>query len=320
MIIKALDYWKRIEENNYKSNQIQKWDSFIENWIYDENEIITSLTKNIGAAMKSFSADTFYIKENNSKLDDIDFLNLFSWYEKYKIISSYPSSRNKKFLDQDTDFISSIKSKKWKCDLMNLVEISVSSLLEKSLFDLKYEVRVRKTSDFDDFRSGIDYIVEYFDKDKKLTKVVWIDLSISNNSADIETKKLQKRSKPIDYIKYARKKHNLNLESVPRLVLHIDRDYAFSLTNNYFVSVLEKWNLLDSDEINDILLYSTQDLENKLNKRTNKLASAYKDIWELVELTKTVTSKIINKPKKYDTKCKIHNKNWSTKWNWKKVS
>lgn len=311
-------HWNRIEKDNYNSNPIKKGDSFIENWIYDENEIITPLTKNIGSSLRLISEWNLLNEINN--LDKDDLLNLFSWYEKYKIISSYPSSRNKKFLDQDTDFISSIKSKKWKCDLMNLVEISISSLLEKSLFDLKYEVRVRKTSDFDDFRSGIDYIVEYFDKDKKLTKVVWIDLSISDNSADIETKKLQKRSKPIDYIKYARKKHNLNLESVPRLVLHIDRDYAFSLTNNYFVSVLEKWNLLDSDEINDILLYSTQDLENKLNKRTNKLASAYKDIWELVELTKTVTSKIINKPKKYDTKCKIHNKNWSTKWNWKKVS
>lgn len=305
-------HWNRIEKDNYNSNPIKKGDSFIENWIYDENEIITPLTKNIGSSLRLISEWNLLNEINN--LDKDDLLNLFSWYEKYKIISSYPSSRNKKFLDQDTDFISSIKSKKWKCDLMNLVEISISSLLEKSLFDLKYEVRVRKTSDFDDFRSGIDYIVEYFDKDKKLTKVVWIDLSISDNLADIETKKLQKRSKPIDYIKYARKKHNLNLESVPRLVLHIDRDYAFSLTNNYFVSVLEKWNLLDSDEINDILRYSTQDLENKLNKRTNKLASAYKDIWELVELTKTVTSKIIiNKPKKYDTKWKIHNKNWSTK-------
>lgn len=310
-------HWNRIEKDNYNSNPIKKEDSFIENWIYDENEIITPLTKNIGSSLRLISEWNLLNEINN--LDKDDLLNLFSWYEKYKIISSYPSSRNKKFLDQDTDFISSIKSKKWKCDLMNLVEISISSLLEKSLFDLKYEVRVRKTSDFDDFRSGIDYIVEYFDKDKKLTKVVWIDLSISDNSADIETKKLQKRSKPIDYIKYARKKHKLNLESVPRLVLHIDRDYAFSLTNNYFVSVLEKWNLLDSDEINDILRYSTQDLENKLNKRTNKLASAYKDIWELVELTKNVTSKII-KQKKYEPKCKIHNKNWSTKWNWKKVS
>lgn len=282
-------------QNNYVPNRIDKRDSFIENWVYDENNVLNPWTKDIWYSLKSIFEWSEINPQKLYKIDLQDLDNLSSWYDKYKIISSYPEKKDRIFSEKDKNLIAEIKSKKWNLDLMNLVEISIGWLLEKSLEDSGFNVRVRKTSDFDDFKSWIDYIVEYLDENRNITNLVWIDLTISGDYHTIDRKKDRKTTKPLDYIDYLKSRKWIEIKNdIPRLVLHIDRDFAFSMTNKYFEQVLEKWDLLDSEDISGIVNSAIKDLEIKLKTSANTFWVS-RDIWHLIEETKTLTRRLTRK-------------------------
>ena len=100
-----------------------------------------------------------------NKLDDIDIANVVNWYNLYKTAYSYPDREHK--LSKKWEWIfEDINKQKWKSDIMWLVEIAIWRLLQNEYEKKGYDVRVRKTTNFDDVTSWIDYIVEYF-------KIIW---------------------------------------------------------------------------------------------------------------------------------------------------
>lgn len=281
-------------KNNYFPNWIDNV-SLIWDWVIDENKIFNLDTKDVWYILKSISEWNEINYQKLHKLDTRDLDNLSSWYEKYKIISSYPQKKDRILSERDKNLISEIKSKKWNLDLMNLVEISIGWLLEKSLEDSWFNVRVRKTSDFDDFKSGIDYIVEYLDENRNIKNLVWIDLTTSTDYHTIDRKKDRKMTKPLDYIEYLKSRKWIEIKNdIPRLVLHIDRDFAFNMTNKYFEQVLKQWDLLDWEDISGIVNSAIEDLEIKLKTSANTFWVS-RDIWYLIEETKTLTGRLTRK-------------------------
>ncbi len=279
-------------KKNYIPNRTNN-ESLIWDWVFDENKIFNLVIKDIWYILKSISEWNEINPQKLHKIDSADLDNLSSWYEKYKIISSYPTNKDRILSERDENLIDEIKSKKWNLDLMNLVEISIWGLLEKSLEDSGFNVRVRKTSDFDDLKAWIDYIVEYLDENRNITNLVWIDLTTSGDYHTIDRKKDRKTTTPLDYIDYIKSRKWIEIKNyIPRLVLHIDRDFAFSMTNKYFEQVVKKWDLLDWEDISDIVSFAIDDLEIKLKTTANTFWVS-RDIWYLIEETKTLTRKII---------------------------
>ena len=250
----------------------------------DPNEILNlKYLKPIGKIIKSDMTDFNWVK-----LDDEDISNLMNWYSSYQIIYSYPETEHK--LSKKWKWIfEKISISKWKEDLMWLVEIAIWRLLQNEFEKKGYDVRVRKTSNFDDITSWIDYITEFHDKQWNISEVVWIDFTISERGADSLTKNLKKYSDPEDYKKYFEKKNEKKIWKIPRVVMKLSRDLAYSFTNNFFISVLEGWHLLDSEDISENFTYAIEDIK-WLNswKRTFELSHVMDD-------TKSKVNRLLDK-------------------------
>lgn len=216
-------------------------------------------------------------------LDDEDIENIKKWYENYKLLYSYRPSSDRVYTKQQREKFKNLDKSKWKYDLMNLVEISIGRLLEKSFMDNWDEVRIRKTTTYDDVNSWLDYVIEFFDDDWKVSNVVWVDLTVSEKQWDSLYKTHKKVSSPVEYLSYLAKKNSIKLNSIPRVVITIDRDLAYSFTNNYFIDIVEKWNILSADDLESCFLYAVEDL--KQVKDTN--------VWETTvsRLVEAVVSK-----------------------------
>ena len=223
-----------------------------------------------------------------SKLEDEDISNLLNWYESYKIIYSYPETEHK--LSKKWKWIfEKINKQKWKEDLMWLVEIAIWRLLQAEFEKRDYDIRIRKTSNFDDITSWIDYVVEYYDNNWNVNEVIWIDFTISDRWADSLAKNFKKKSYPEDYKKHFEKRNWRKLKSIPRVVIKLSRDLAYSFTNNFFITVLEEWHLLDNDNISENFEYALQDV------RWLNIGSSKFEISHVLENTKSKTNKLLNK-------------------------
>jgi len=218
-------------------------------------------------------------------LDDEDISNLMNWYNSYKYIYSYPEYEHK--LSKKWKWIfEKINKDKWKEDIMWLVEIAIWRLLQVEFEKRWYDVRVRKTSNFDDITSWIDYIVEYLDNNWNIWEVIWIDFTISERWADSLVKNIKKYSSPEDYKKYYERKTQEKIWKIPRVVMKLSRDLAYSFTNNFFISVLEEWQLLDNEDIQENFDYALQDIK-WLNswKRTFEVSHVLEDTrWKVNRL------------------------------------
>jgi len=186
------------------------------------------------------------------------------WYKIFKVMYSYTDSYNKKTWYQE-DIISKISAKKENCDLMNLVEISVWRLLE-SYFSSKLDnVRVRKTTMADDYLWSVDYIIEFKWENWKIDSAVWVDLTVFESMDEYELerrlidKKKKKHTKPLDYIKYIQWTWKWNIQEIPRIILHFNKDVAYHFTNNYFADIFEKWKILSDEQIRANLDYAIDD-------------------------------------------------------------
>jgi hypothetical protein len=226
------------------------------------------------------------IKNNN--LDNEDISNLLNWYNDYNIIYSYPEGVNK--LSKKWDWIfDKINQNKWEEDLMWLVEIAIWRLLQAEFEKRWYDVRVRKTSNFDDITSWIDYVVEFNNKKWEIYEVVWVDFTISEKWADSLYKNVNKSSNPKDYKKYFEKKNGKKLWKISRIVMKLSRDLAYSFTNNFFITVLEEWHLLDNENIKENFKYALEDI-----KWINTWNTKFK-ISHVLEDTKSKTNKLLDK-------------------------
>lgn len=225
---------------------------------------------------------------NRSNLDNEDISQLLNWYENYKIIYSYPENKHK--LSKKWKWIfEEINISKWKSDIMWLVEISIWRLLQNEFEDKGYDVRIRKTTNFDDVTSGIDYVVEFKDEQWNLSDIIWIDFTISEIWADSLYKNLKKEAHPEDYKIYYEKKYNKKLKTIPRVVISLSRDLAYSFTNNFFFDVLEKGHLLDNEDIKENFEYAIEEIQ-KLDIWSKKFQISNK-----VEQTNKKVIKILNK-------------------------
>lgn len=210
-----------------------------------------------------------WIDLDKINLDDIDMSNLINWYNNYKIAYSYPERENK--LSKKWKWIiEKINNDKWESDIMWLVEISIWRLLQNKFEKEWHDVRVRKTTNFDDITSGIDYVIEFFDKNWEIINVIGMDFTVSKKWADSLYKNIKKEAFPEDYKYYHEKKYGKKLKKVSRVVFTLSKDLAYSFTNNFFTEVLEKWMLLDNEDIDENLSLAIQELKNKSNIRNVK--------------------------------------------------
>lgn len=237
------------------------YDSIVDSvWIPDPNEVLDRRNLNpIWEAIKSNFSNIDLID-----LDDQDISNLMNWYNNYKIAYSYPEL-NHKYSNKWQWILEKQSIEKWKSDIMWLVEISIWRLLQY-IFEMNWgNVRVRKTTNHDDVMSWLDYIVEFYEEDWGIKKFLWIDFTVSEEWALSLYKNQKKESSPDDYNSYYRKKYNKKIGVIPRIVMSLDKDLAYSFTNNFFITVLEKWWLLDDEDIEMNIEYSKQDI-NKSKK------------------------------------------------------
>ncbi len=226
------------------------------------------------------------IWKNN--LEDEDIANLLNWYDWYKFIYSYPEKEHK--LSKKWQWIfEKINKNKWEDDLMWLVEIAIWRLLQTEFENKWYDVRVRKTSNFDDITSWIDYIVEFHNKKWDISEVIWIDFTISERWADSLYKNVKKFSYPKDYKEYYEKRNWKKIWKIPRVVMKLSRDLAYSFTNNFFITVLEEWHLLDNEDIQENFEYAIQDIK-WLNSWSQKF-----ELSHVLENNKTKVNKILDK-------------------------
>ena len=236
------------------------------NWVPDENQILeyTNLKK-ISDAFKDIKKPK---KESDLLwwLDEIDSVNFRKWYESYSVLYTYPKVDRKLYWETKKKF-DKVEKSKWDFDIMNLVEISAWRLLEKYFHDNWDNVRVRVTSKFDDFNWGVDYIIEFLETDENWKKIVWeviwIDLTIAST---ISAQKLNRvETKPLDYLEFIKKREWKEFDSIPRLVLKMDRNLIYSFTNNYFTEILDKWDILDDEDITKNFDYALDDLKSKIH-------------------------------------------------------
>ena len=133
-----------------------------------------------------------------SKIDSWEEVEWFDkikdWYNTFKIVYSYTDAYNPKTKEQ-LSRIKEISNKKDSSDIMNLVEIAIWRLLESYFSNKMNNVKVRKTSIWDDYFGSVDYIVEFKWEDWKVESAVWIDLTVLESSNELELKRrlLQKK-------------------------------------------------------------------------------------------------------------------------------
>jgi len=242
-------YWNNIYKHLWK--ELDKIDL-----VPDPNNILDLKNlKPIAKLLKNWVEDVRWIK-----LDDEDISNLVNWLYNYKIIYSYPE-KNRKLSKKWESIFKDIEKSKWEYDIMWLVEIAMWRLLQYEFEKKWYNVRLRKTTNFDDITSSIDYVAEFNDKEGNIKNIIAIDFTISEIWANSLYKNFKKETFPSDYKDYYTKKTWKKLRSIPRVVIKFDRDLAYSFTNNFFITVLEKWNLLNSDDLEENFDYAVQDLK-----------------------------------------------------------
>lgn len=215
--------------------------------------------------------------------------NIYNWYNDYKVMYWYSDLYNKKTPKQ-LEIIQEISSKKNNSDIMNLVEIAIWRLVEKYFNDKFSNVRVRKTSLWDDYFWSIDYILEFKDSEWEIESAVWVDLTVIESINNIELdrrlleKKKKKTTKPMDYIKYINWTNKWNIQEIPRIILHFNKDIAYHFTNNYFADVFEKWKILSNDEINSDLDYAIDDYNDFRNINTKRAFDINQINYKIIEL------------------------------------
>jgi len=195
-------------------------------------------------------------------LDETDLANFEKWYFSYRALYTY-SSKERKLSKRDKEKFRIIEKSKWEIDIMNLVEIAIWRLLEKYFFDNWDYVRIKKTTTFDDVNSWLDYIIEFLDDNGKVSEIVGIDLTVSNDRFNLAQKKLRDKSKPNDYLDYISNREWKVFDFIPRLVLKLDKNLVYSFTNNYFVEIIEKWDILNNEELEQNFEYAINDLQRK---------------------------------------------------------
>jgi len=231
-------------------------------WVPDENKVLEYRKLSDTAEAFKILENDWLFSEKMWSLDLDDLNNLEKWYFSYRSLYSY-KTKKRKLSKKEKQKFSDIEKSKWNLDVMNLVEISIWRLLEKYFYDTWENVRVRKTTTFDDVNSWMDYIIEFLDEKNKVSEIVWIDLTISENEYNLWKKSLRKKSNPSDYIDYIKNKEDKIFDFIPRLVLKLDRNLVYSFTNNFFTEVVEKWDTLTNEEIWENFLYAIDDLKNK---------------------------------------------------------
>lgn len=207
-------------------------------------------------------------KLTNKYFDWEDFDSIVSWYTDYSLMHTYPS-RDVNLWDRTKKIDSFIEWSKDRFDLMNIIEIWVSRLLEEKYKNKWHNVRVMKTTKWDDYHAKLDYIVEFFYDNNKFKTSIWIDLTLSANPFTIYEKQKYKSSKPLDYMNYLkRRKIRLKSWKIPRIVLDLDKDLIYSFINSFYEEVLNNsWKLLESDQVKDVYNYALEELETILSKR-----------------------------------------------------
>jgi len=217
-------------------------------WVPDKNNVLDY--KYLSDTSKAFRIleNWWLFNEPIWVLDLEDLNNLEKWYFWYSAWYSYRAKERNLSKKEEQKF-NDIEKSKWNLDIMNLVEISIWRLLEKYFFDNWDNVRVRKTTTFDDVNSWMDYIIEFLDEKNKVSDIVWVDLTISEDEFNLWKKGLREKSKPLDYLDFMKNKKAQSFDFIPRLVLKLDRNLAYSFTNNYFVEIIEKWDTLNNDEL-----------------------------------------------------------------------
>lgn len=245
------------------------------NLVPDENEV---LDKNFLNPIWKFLKNNWEISDIN--LDDEQLSNLMNWYNSYKMLYSYPwsdVSQNK--------LINNFESEVWRYDLMNLVEVSVWILLQNEFDSKWYNARVRKTSKNDDVNSWVDYIIEFYDNKRKIEKLLWVDLTLSEKKFESLEKVFNSSVYPRDYAKFHRKKYWKSIGwEMPRVVINIQKEIAYAFTNNFFDDVLTESNWLAID-IDKNFKYAIEDVKwlVKLKNTSFKIASFQKQTGKRVE-------------------------------------
>lgn len=256
-------------------------------WINDYDKVLK--TKLLWPIWEFFS-----IRENWKKYDPIiewsevdkeDLLKLEEWFNKYTEENTYKSYKKWSDLENLLD------KKKWDFNLMNLVEISIWKLLEYKLNLSKNwndSVKVKTTTKLDDYKSWIDYIIEFY-KNWKIDRIIWVDVTTSERWFEEKNKKNKWFSFPSDYKRYYKENTWNKLKSISKIILKIPKNIAFSYTNNFFTSVLEKWNKFNENDIIESFNYWLEDLENKNFVKLSKL-----DINNVMEFWKWSVKNILN--------------------------
>lgn len=239
-----------------------KWKEFISEWVYDPECILDVwFLYKIAKTLKQFEHNEFYPEIKWFDENDVD--NLRKWYAVYQKFYSYETKNKINITDKQKKIIKKHEKQKWDKDLMSLIEISFLRLLENQFIKSWENVKIRKTSVYDDTFSGIDYIIEYLDDKWDIVSTIWVDLYSWNNEEKLEEKKERKFSTPIEYLQYRKENNIWYFWRIPRVVFHVDRNLLYSFTNNYFTEIYENWKILDSGKIDEVLNYSLEDLYNK---------------------------------------------------------
>lgn len=241
-------------------------------WVPDENNVLDY--RELWSVCKALK-----MLDNWEQLPDIIWTNskkyldnLEEWYKSYKIIYSYPENE-RKLSPKEIKKFRDIEESKQGLDIMNLVEISAWRYLEKKFHDNWEDVRIRKTTNYDDVKSWMDYIIEYKtrgdDWEKIVSDVVWVDLTVSDDKMTLYRKSLREKSAPKDYLKMMKSRKNKKIWFIPRLVWKIDKNLIYSFTNSYFIKVLEEWKLLGDDLLEECFIEAIKVLEStkKLDKK-----------------------------------------------------